>query len=190
MKRGRAFLVAALFAFGALSGIGSGPAIAQDSGVFRSEILVIDPERVFEGSRLGRSMLAQHQAEREALAAANEKLAAELEAEEQRLTGIRSETDPSEFRDMADAFDTRVQEIRADSERRVRDLERAFERLPSQFLAQVEQIILDEMRAAGGIVLLDQRSVILRADVVDITDRAIARIDDEFGDGPGDAGQD
>lgn len=185
MKQGRAVLAAALFAFGGLSSAVS----AQDPGVFRSDILVIDPERLFEDSTLGRTMLAAYQAEREALAAANEALAAELEAEEQRLTDIRATTDPEEFRDMADAFDIRVQQIRADSERRVRDLERARERLPAQFLSQVEQIILDEMRTAGGVVLLDQRSVILRADVVDITDRAIERINTEFGDEPDDAGQ-
>ncbi|MEM6588592.1 MAG: OmpH family outer membrane protein [Pseudomonadota bacterium] len=181
--------MAALFAFGGLSGVGSGMAVAQEPGVFQSEILVIDPERLFEDSGLGSAILARHQAEREALAAANEELAAELEAEEQRLTDIRADTDPGDFRAMADAFDARVQQIRADSERRVRDLERARERLPAQFLAQVEQIILDEMRGAGGVVLLDQRSVILRADVVDITDRAIARINAEFGDGSGDAEQ-
>ncbi len=185
MKQGRAVLAAALFAFGGLTSAVS----AQEPGVLRSDILVIDPERLFESSTLGRRMLAEHQAQREALAAANEDLAAELEAEEQRLTDIRADTDPEEFRDMADAFDDRVQQIRADSERRVRDLERARERLPAQFLSQVEQIILDEMRAAGGVVLLDQRSVIFRAAAVDITDRAISRIDAEFGEAPEDAGQ-
>lgn len=177
VQKGRAILVAALLAFGVLPAA----SLAQDPRAFQSDILVIDPERLFEDSSLGRQMLAEHQEKRDALAAANEKLAAELEAEEQRLTDIRANTSPEDFRDMADAFDARVQEIRADSERRVRDLERARERLPTQFLSQVDQIILDVMRASGGIVLLDQRSVILRADVVDITDRAIARINAEFG---------
>ncbi|MEM7597455.1 MAG: OmpH family outer membrane protein [Pseudomonadota bacterium] len=179
MRTGRAILAAALIALGGAPV----PVVAQDLGVLRSDILVIDPERLFEGSELGQKMLADHQNEREALAAANEELAAELEAEEQRLTGIRAETSPEDFRAMADEFDARVQQIRADSERRVRDLERKRERLPVEFLGQVDQIILDIMRAAGGVVLLDQRSVILRADVVDITDRAIARINDEIGDG-------
>ncbi|MEO0372676.1 MAG: OmpH family outer membrane protein [Pseudomonadota bacterium] len=175
---GRAVLVAALITFGAPVTT----ALAQEPRVFRSDILVIDPERLFENSNLGRTMLAAHQKKREALAAENEELAAELEAEEQRLTDIRSTTSPDEFRDMADAFDARVQQIRADSERRVRDLERERDGLPAEFLSQVDQIILDVMRAAGGVVLLDQRSVILRADVVDITDRAITRINAEFGE--------
>lgn len=183
MIRGRAVLVAALIVFYAAMSMAPHPATGQEAGTLRSDILVIDPERMFEDSALGRKMLADHQAERDALAAANEQLAAELEAEEQRLTDIRAQTSPEEFREMADAFDARVQQIRADSERRVRDLERARERLPGQFLAQVDQIILDLMRATGGVVLLDQRSVILRAEAVDITDRAIARINAEIGDG-------
>ena len=100
----------------------------------QSDILVLDPERLFEETRLGKRMLADHQAEREELAARNRKLEAELEAEEKRLTELRDETSPEEFRDMADAFDAKVQKIRRDSERRVRDLERERERLPLMFL--------------------------------------------------------
>ena len=179
MKTGRAILAAALFCLGSAPSL----AVSQDVGIVQSGILVVDPERLFEDSDLGRKMLSAHQAEREALAAENQTLAAELEAEEQRLTDIRADTSPEEFRDLADAFDERVQQIRADSERRVRDLERKRERMPVEFLNQVDQIILDIMRASGGVVLLDQRSVILRAEAVDITDRAIARINEEFGDG-------
>ncbi len=176
MKPGRAFAVAALIWLGLL------PLSldAQDVGVVQSEILVLDPERMFEQTLLGKSMLAAHQAERDTLAARNRSLEAELEAEEQRLTDIRAETSPEEFRAMADAFDERVQEIRRDSERRVRDLERDRERLPIEFLSEVDAIVLDLMRASGGVVLLDQRTVILRADAVDLTDRAISRIDEEF----------
>lgn len=180
MNTGRALLAAVLIALGGAAPL---PSMAQDLGVVRSGILVVDPERLFEGSALGQKMLADHQARREALATENQQLVAELEAEEQRLTDIREETSPEEFRALADAFDDRVQQIRADSERRVRDLERDRERLPVEFLGRVDQIILDIMRDSGGVVLLDQRSVILRAEAVDITDRAIARIDEAFGDG-------
>lgn len=177
MKTGRAILAAALFCLGSAPTL----AVSQNVGILQSEILVVDPERLFEDSDLGRKMLSEYQAERETLAAENQELAAELEAEEQRLTDIRAETSPEDFREQADAFDARVQQIRADSERRVRDLERKRERMPVEFLNQVDEIILDIMRASGGVVLMDQRSVILRAEAVDITDRAIARINQEFG---------
>lgn len=163
--------------------IGGLPVAAQDTATARSEILVLDPERVFEDSQLGQRMLADHQTEREELAALNRKLEAELEAEERALTARRAALSPEEFRDLADAFDARVQEIRRDSERRVRDLEQDRERLPLLFLRQAEPVLIEVMRNMGGVVLLDARTVLLRADVVDITDEAIARIDVTIGDG-------
>jgi len=167
----------------ALICIGGLPVAAQDADTARSEILVLDPERIFEDSQLGRRMLAEHQAAREELAAHNRKLEAELEAEERALTGRRSELSPEEFRKLADAFDAKVQEIRRDSERRVRDLERDRERLPLLFLRRAEPVLIEVMRNMGGVVLLDARMVLLRADAVDITDTAIARIDATIGDG-------
>ncbi len=150
---------------------------AQDVGVVQSPVLVVDPERLFEQTRLGQSLLAQIQAEREALIALNRQIEAELEAEEKALTQKRDETSPEEFREMADAFDAKVQQIRRDSERRVRDLERNRERAPIDFMRQVEPVLVDIMRAANGVVVIDARNVLLRAEVVDITNVAIARID-------------
>lgn len=184
----RALKRLALAAFAATAPLVA-PAMAQDVGIVQSEILVIDPERLFEMTELGKRMTAAHQAEREQLAARNRKLETELEREEQRLTDIRSETSPEEFREMADAFDARVQEIRRDSERRVRDLERDRERLPSNFLRTVEPVILDVMREAGGVVVLDARTVLYRAEVIDITEAAAARIDETIGAGPAPASE-
>jgi len=181
VTRGLRGLLAAVLVLGGLAGVVP-PAGAQDIGVVQSDILVLDPERLFEQTRLGRNMRAEHQAKREELAARNRKLESELEAEEQRLTDLRAETAPEDFRDMADAFDEKVQKLRRDSERRVRDLERERERLPLMFLRAVEPVLTDLMRNASGVVLLDARTVLFRADAVDITDTAIARIDAEIGD--------
>jgi Skp family chaperone for outer membrane proteins len=115
--------------------------------------------------------------------ARNRKLEAELEAEEQRLTDLRAEKTPDEFRKLADAFDTKVQRIRRDSDRAVRDLERRRERAPVTFLRRVQPVLVELMRDAGGAVIIEARSVLLRADAVDVTDLAIARIDARIGDG-------
>ena len=162
------------------------PAVAQGVGVVQSDILVLDPERLFEESLLGKRMASEHQAAREALAAENRKLEAELEAEEQTLTDLRAETSPEEFREMADAFDAKVQEIRRNSERRVLDLERDRERAPLFFLRAVEPILVEVMREAGGVAIIDARTVLLRADVIDITEIAVSRIDEAIGDGTAD----
>ena len=175
----RALCLAAATAFCSVAA----PSGAQDVGIVQSQILVLDVERLFEETRLGQRMTAEHQAQREELAARNRKLEAELEAEEQRLTDIRSETSPDEFRALADAFDAKVQEIRRDSERRALDLERDRELLPRMFLRAVEQALFDVMRESGGVAVLDARTVLFRADAIDITDTAIARIDETIGDG-------
>ena len=166
-----------------LAGLWGPPIAAQDIGVVRSDILLLDPERLFEETKLGQRMLADHQAERETLAARNTQLYAELEAEEKRLTELRAETPPADFREMADAFDAKVQALRQESDRRVRDLERDRERLPLVFLRTVEPVLTGVMHDAGGLVVLDARTVMFRAEVIDITSTAIDRIDREIGDG-------
>lgn len=143
----------------------------------------MDPGELFERSQLGQAMAADLQAQREALITRNRDLEAELEAEEQALTDLRDTTPPDEFRALADAFDEKVQEIRRDSDARVRQLERNRERAPLEFLRRVEPVLVALMREAGGLVVLDRRNVLLQADVIDITDPAIARIDAELGDG-------
>ena len=179
MLRLRCLAVAALL----LAGLSGTPVAAQEVGVVRSDILVLDPERLFEETRLGARMVAEHQAAREKMAARNRKLEAELEAEEKRLTELRAETSPEEFRELADAFDAKVQEIRRDSDRRVRDLERDRERLPLDFLRRVEPVLIEVMRETGSVVVLDARTVLFRAEKIDITGVAIARIDKEIGAG-------
>lgn len=155
---------------------------AQDVGVVQSEIVLIDPERLFEQSLLGRSIAQRVQQERDALITMNRRLEAELEAEEKELTAQREQISPEEFRALADAFDEKVQQIRRDSERQARDLERNRERAPRDFLRQVEPILIEMMRDAGAVVVLDQRSVLLSAGIVDVTDLAIDRVDSAFGD--------
>ncbi|MGK7652886.1 OmpH family outer membrane protein [Roseovarius sp. B08] len=160
---------------------GPAPAAAQSVGVVQSDILVVDPERLFEETRLGQSITAQLQEEREALIALNRKLESELEAEELALTEQRDTTSPEEFRALADAFDERVQRIRADSQRRVREHERNRERAPLDFMRQAEPVLVELMREAGAAVVMDRRTVLLQADVVDITGAAVQRIDATLG---------
>ena len=171
--------VAAMLALAAPGG-----AQAQDVGVVQSDVLVLDPDRLFTETLFGKRLNDDYLTQREQLIARNRQLEAELEAEEQALTDMRAEKTPEEFRDLADAFDVKVQEIRRNSDRAVRDLELGRERAPVIFMRTVEPVLIELMRDAGGAVVMDVRSVLLRADVIDITDVAIARIDQRIGRGP------
>ena len=174
------WLRAAAFALMCMAGL---PAMSQDLGVIRSEILVLDPDRLFSETALGRRMLDEHQAAREELAARNRQLEAELEAEEQELTELRADMSAADFRELADAFDDKVQKIREDSNRRALDLERDRKQLPSEFLRTVEPVLTKVMREAGGRVVLNKRTVVFHAEAIDITGLAVAWIDRDIGDG-------
>lgn len=167
-----------------LACVASPAARAQEVGVVQSEILVLDPDRLFSETAFGERLNNSYLAQREILIARNRKLETELEAEEQALTDLRAEKTPEEFKALADTFDAKVQAIRRDSDRAVRDLELSRDRAPVIFMRTVEPVLVELMRDAGGAVVMDVRSVLLRANVVDITELAISRIDQKIGDGP------
>ncbi|WP_159454025.1 OmpH family outer membrane protein [Roseovarius albus] len=158
-------------------------AAAQSLGVVQSDLLVLDTDRLFTETMFGKMMTTEYQAAREKLSAQNRQIEAELEAEEKLLTELREETAPVEFKALADAFDVKVQNLRRASDKQVRDLERSRDLAPVAFMRTVEPILVELMVETGGTVILDKRSVLLRRDVVDITDMAIARIDQKIGDG-------
>lgn len=159
--------------------------VAQEIGTVQSQILVLDPDRLFMGTLVGQRLTLQYQQERDNLIAQNRKIEADLRAEEQALTDARPTMTPSAFRDKADAFDARVRGLRIENERAARDLERGREIAPLTLMRMAEPILVQVMRDAGGAIILDNRQVLLRADVIDITDLAISRIDEAIGDGSG-----
>lgn len=178
----RRVLVAGVMA-GAL-GVAPAPAVqAQEVGVVQSDILVLDPERLFSETELGERMTSEYQAARDSLSKRNRRLEVELEAEEQALTEQRESLSPEAFRKLADEFDTKVQRIRRESDTAVRNLERRWDLAPVSFMRRVEPVLVQVMQEAGGVVVLDARSVLLRADVVDITSLAASRINEEIGAG-------
>lgn len=157
---------------------------AQQLGVVQSDIVVIDPERLLTETEFGRRLQAEIQADRDRLIAYNERVASELEAEEKSLTGLRADTPPDEFRALADAFDQRVEQLRLDSERMSRELERRRDLAPIQFMRIVQPVLAELLRESDAVVMLDARSVLLHAEVADVSDLAISRIDAAVGRGP------
>lgn len=65
---------------------------------------------------------------------------------------------------------------------------RGREIAPLTLMRMAEPVLVQLMRDTGGTIILDNRQVLLRADVIDITDLAISRIDAEIGDGSGQQG--
>jgi Skp family chaperone for outer membrane proteins len=169
---GRAFACALAFAIAAPHSA----AIAQVAGG-QSAVLTVDPERMFAETRLGRSLTSKLETAQQEFLAENKQLETALEAEEKELTDRRPSLSPAEFRKLADAFDLKAEEIRNARLAKSRNL--ATQRLEDSqnFLNAVKPVIGDLMVEMGALVILDQKSVFLSFKQVDVTDRAIARID-------------
>ena len=85
------------------------PLSAQQSG---PSVLIIDSERVFFETAYGRRLTEELAAQAAALQAENDEIVAELTQEERSLTLRRPTMSLEEFRAEAEAFDTKVQEVR------------------------------------------------------------------------------
>lgn len=164
-----------------------GAALAQDPIAVPSPILTIDQERLFEETRLGLRSTRAIDAAAEALTEENRRIEEDLRAEEVALTERRASMSAEEFAGLADAFDAKVQAIRAEQDAKARALADRQEEARQAFFIEVAEILSEIVREEGAVVILDRRDVFLSADRIDITDRAIARINavaDETPDAP------
>ncbi|MGJ8616601.1 MAG: OmpH family outer membrane protein [Sulfitobacter sp.] len=169
---------------------GATPLLAQNQagstlerGSVISPILTIDSDRVFQESEFGLRVAQEVEVEGSKLAAENDKIAAELEAEEKELTAKRSGMTPDEFRVLADAFDKKVQQTRQAQAAKGRALNELLEKERDVFLTAAAPVLERLMRDAGAAVILDRRTVFVSASAVEITDDAIALLNETIGSG-------
>lgn len=172
--------VATLIALAAIAF--ASPVRAQTSTIdVPAPILTIDQDRLFAETRLGAKTLADLERRAQDLAAENQRIEADLIAEEQELTDRRAAMEPQAFRELADAFDTKVQRIRTEQDEKARALTRTRDEARAEFFNEVAAILSDIVREKGALVVIDRRDVFLSADRIDITDEAIERINAEGG---------
>ena len=176
-------------ALGLCLAAGTAPAQGADPGIVESDFLTIEFDRLFAESAYGERVAERLEEEGAEIAAENRRIEAELTEEERDLTEKRGTLDPMAFRALADAFDQKVQGLRREQDAKARAVGELSEQLRREFIAAAEPVIEQIMREAGAVVILEKRSLFLSADVIDITDVAIARIDAEIGDGTGASGE-
>lgn len=166
----------------------AGPLMAQEvrtpAPAGRADpILIIDQDRLFEGSAFGQATLSQLEADQADLLAENLTIEKALEEEERALTDQRKVLPPEEFLRLAQAFDTKVEGIRAAQVEKDRTLRQAVDESQRRFYAAVVPVIGQLMQDMGASVVLDKQTIILSLQRLDMTDTAIARIDAAIGDG-------
>lgn len=175
---------ALLAGLAALAGLAV-PAAAQTSVGLPPPVLIVDIERIFANTAAGQGVSAEFEAAARALAEENRRIEAELEAEERELTEQRDELSSEEFRARADAFDAKVQRLRAEQDEKAREVEALQSGGRQRVLQEIVPILSEILRERGALVLLDRRDVFLAADAIDITDEAIRRINAAREDGDG-----
>ena len=103
-------------------------------------VVVLDTDRLFAESLFGQALATDLQAETEALIEENRRIEAELTAEEQSLTRRRPGMEPAAFREEAEAFDARVQEIRRERDAKERALQLEATAGRERFLAAIAAV--------------------------------------------------
>lgn len=156
------------------------PAFGQQSS---PPILIVDSERLFVETLYGQRIAADLAAQAEELQAENNRIVESLTLEERSLTVRRPEMTPEEFRAEAEAFDTKVQEVRRVRDAKNVDLQVANAEARSRFEQRVQGIVANIMLDRGAAMVMEQRNVLLSVRAANITDDAIVRIDAELGDG-------
>lgn len=150
-----------------------------------SSMLTLDQERLFNGSRVAERVAAETERRTAELTAENRRIEEQLVAEELALTEQRPSLPADEFRALADAFDAKVQIIRAEQDAKARELQRLQDEERQNFLRRITPVLAEIVRERGALVVLDRRSVLLSADAIDITDEAIERINATLDEGAG-----
>lgn len=156
---------------------------ADTSAAQRLLLRTVDDERLFRASQFGARVAAEIETASRALEAENDRLLNELTAREEELTELRTILSVEEFRTAAAAFDVQAETIRRDQAEKRQRLAQFEESERRRFFAQSAPVLQEVLNRSGGLVLIDARAVIIGVPGLDMTDDAIAAMDDAIGDG-------
>ena len=143
-----------------------------------SELFTVDMTRLLRSSEFGKNIIA-----RKKLQSENEELEAKLLLEEKKLSELRKTLSIEEFRPKALEFDKKVTVIRREQGEKEEFLNKKVRKEESDFFKKIYPFLYEILIERGGLILIDQRNVILWDNSVDITDDAIEAINQAFGSG-------
>lgn len=177
----RALVLTLALALGPALGVSS--ASAQSVSPTSGSILTISSDRLYSESQFGKRIAQDLEEDGKTLAAENRRIEGLLTEEERQLTERRSTTEPQAFRDLADAFDAKVQSIRTEQDAKARALAQRSDHARGIFFRAARPVLGQLMQETGAGVILERSNVFLSSDATDVTDLAIRMIDETLGDG-------
>ncbi len=175
----------------ALALLAPGPVLAADDTEQRSPVLVVDFDEVFRQSDRGQEILREFETRSRELADEIARIDLEMAAEEKLLTEKRATLPAAEFRTLADAFDAKVQALRAAQDARALELNRDQSNARLEFRQTAFPILGQLMLDAGAVLVVEKRNVLVFNDAIDVSRITAQRLDAAFAErAPGDAAVD
>ena len=159
--------------------------ISTGTIITRPQILTLDQDRLYADSLFGKALEKASTDAVAALVAENHQIEADLTAEEKALTEARATVTAEAFKPLAEAFDVKVEQVRATQEAKSKALQEARDGGRKRFFTAVLPVLAELMRQEGALAILNKNAVILSFDSIDTTAAAIAAINVRLGDGSG-----
>ena len=148
----------------------------------KSSLYTVDLGKLLKQTVSGKNIISVNNSLRQSLQNENESLEAELLLEEKNLSELRSSLSADEFRPKAIAFDQKVTIIRSEQAQKEEDLLRNIRKKESDFYKNIYPLLYRLLSEHGGLILIDQRNLVLWDSSIDITEEAIEMIDRINGD--------
>ena len=148
-----------------------------------SNVFTVDMSKMLKFTNFGKYILSENNKSRSKLQNENDILETELLLEENLLSELRKTLTADEFLKKAIAFDEKVTAIRSNQARKEEILDDQIRKEEAEFFKAIYPILFQIVSEQGGMILLDQRNVVLFDSSVDITQDAIELINRVLGDG-------
>ena len=146
------------------------------SAAEKSELFTVDMTKLLRSSEFGKNIIAANNIARKKLQSENEELEKKLLLEEKELSELRKTLSVEEFRPKALEFDKRVSIIRAEQGKKEEILNKKVRKEETDFFKRIYPLLYEILIERGGLILVDQRNIILWDNSVDKTDDAIQAI--------------
>lgn len=139
----------------------------------KSVLFTVDMTQLFRSSEFGKNIIAANNIARKKLQSENQELEKKLLLEEKELSELRKTLSVEEFRPKALEFDKRVSIIREEQGKKEEFLNKKVRKEETDFFKRIYPLLYEILIERGGLILVDQRNIILWDNSVDITDDAI-----------------
>jgi len=146
-------------------------------------IYSLGQDRMYTLSAFGKRVQKEIEQRSSDLSEENSRLEEALKAEEIALTEQRPTLEPAAFRELAEAFDTKVEKTRTEQASKTVELNAWAEAERSRFYELSYPVLLGFAQEINALAIIEERTLIIAANSINITESVVARIDAAIGDG-------